>query len=85
MWPFVSGFFHLSMCHVFKVHPVVACVSASFLFCDQVTVLCTLQWAFGLFPLLAPMITLLWTFVYKFLFGRVFSFLLGVYLCGVRQ
>ena len=40
---------------------------------------------FGLFPLFWLLwIMLLWTFMYKFLYKRMFSFLLGIHLPGSR-
>ena len=93
MWLIVPGFFHWSIMFSRFIHNI-SCISTSFLFmveyyyivwnvfygdttfCLSIHYLIDI-WVFSTFWLLQ--ILLLWTFMYKFLCGYMFSFLLDVY------
>lgn len=86
MWPFISGFFHLTM--FWRLVHIVACVVISFLFYGQYSVNLPhfynpsvdghLYFTFWLLYMM-----MLWTVVYQFLYEPIFSSLGYITRCGI--
>lgn len=88
MWSFMPLFFHWASClpgssllsRVSVLHSFVRWLAFHYIHTPHFVCLFMCWWTKGCVHLLAVVNNALWTFVFKFLCGRMFSFVLGAYL-----